>query len=177
MASAPSKSRPSISGNERPAMPCMSPHMPAVAWTITWICCSRLAQDFCIALRSFSRSACMSWNFSTMASTRCRKRGPDRHRHCNGAFRRGDPDAVDLAENIDGLGQRLGNQDRRIGLGGALVVAQFLQPAVAPIARALRFPKDFSALLAERRGHLLDRVAAELALGNRRDRVMREAPA
>ena len=32
-------------------------------------------------------------------------------------------------------------------------------------------------MLAEGRGHVLDRVAAELALGNRRDGVVREAPA
>ena len=75
------------------------------------------------------------------------------------------------------LGSAWRNEDRRIGLGGALVVAQLLQPAVAPIAGTLRFPKDFAAFLAEGRGHVLDRIAAELALGDRRDGVVREAAA
>src|SRR5271166_1849906 len=53
------------------------------------------------------------------------------------AFRGCDPDAVDLPECLDGFRQRLADNDCRIRPGDPLVLAQLLQPAVAPIAGTL----------------------------------------
>src|ERR1700731_4764248 len=52
--------------------------MPAVPSIPPRICSSRFAQRRVMALRSLSKSSCMSENFSTMASRRWRKRGPVR---------------------------------------------------------------------------------------------------
>ena len=54
--------------------------MPAVAVSTAWICISRRAQSFVIVARSFTRSADISSNFSMIAVTRCRNRGPVRYR-------------------------------------------------------------------------------------------------
>ena len=73
------------------------------------------------------------------------------------------------------FGSACDDDDRGIGLCHALILAQLLQPAVAPIAGALQFPKDFAARLPERSCDELNRVAAELALRHGRDRVVRKA--
>ena len=59
---------------------------------------------------------------------------------------RGDPDAVDFSEGLDAAGQHTRDDDAQIRFGGALIVAELLQPALGPGLRALRFPQDGAAV-------------------------------
>ena len=52
-----------------------------------------------------------------------------------------DPDAVDDAEGLEAFGQDVGDQQRDVGLRGALIVAQFGEPALIPGFGGLEFPK------------------------------------
>ena len=54
--------------------------MPAVDSMTQRICSCRLAQSLVMVFRSLSKSACISENFSTIAWTRCLKRGPVKYR-------------------------------------------------------------------------------------------------
>ena len=54
-------------------------------------------------------------------------------REGNGKARLSHPDTVDQIEGFNTLGQGAGNYQGDLGLGAALVVTQFCEPAVAPI--------------------------------------------
>ena len=89
-------------------------------------------------------------------------------------FRIGDPNAVDEAECLDVFRQRLADNNGDFGFCRALVFAQLGQPAIAPVFRALAFPKNRAAALIERSDDALEHVAAELAFRHGLDRVARK---
>lgn len=79
-----------------------------------------------------------------------------------------------MAKRLHALGERVAHDDGEVGLRGPLVVAEFYQPAFAPVLRALRFPEDRAAGLAVGAGHRMHHVAAKLPLGHRREDVGRK---
>src|SRR6266545_6468453 len=88
-----------------------------------------------------------------------------RHRHGQRDFRISDPHAVNEAKGLDFFRQSLADNDGDLSFGGALVLAQFRQPTIGPIFRALAFPKNRAADLIERSDNALEHVSAELAFG------------
>src|SRR5689334_25202249 len=70
----------------------------------------------------------------------------DRDRKCAFGFR--DPDAIEKIEVLYTLRHRVGDDERYIGTGLALVLAQLRKPALAEILGALRLPQDRAARLA-----------------------------
>src|SRR3954454_20227197 len=73
-----------------------------------------------------------------------------------------DPDAADEADVVDAVGERGGDDDRDVGLLGLLVVAELLDPGVAPVLVVLGFPEERAALAAGG-ADVVDDVGAALA--------------
>jgi hypothetical protein len=73
------------------------------------------------------------------------------------------------------LGQSVGYNQRDIGAGAALIVAQLGEPAVTPGFCALGFPEDNAGRLANLAVDLLYDVGSQLALADRFDRICRKA--
>ncbi|OIQ69920.1 hypothetical protein GALL_484720 [mine drainage metagenome] len=82
-----------------------------------------------------------------------------------------DPYAIDDLEGFDALGQCVADEDGYLGLGGALVVAQLGEPAVAPVLGALEFPQHRAAGLTALANDPVQHVAAKFTLGHGFDGV------
>jgi hypothetical protein len=75
------------------------------------------------------------------------------------------------------LGRGVGDNEREVGFGAALILAQLGEPAVAPVFGALQFPENGATRLIERPEHAMQHIAAEFAFRHRLNQVTREAGA
>src|SRR6266571_6476277 len=94
--------------------------------------------------------------------------------HRQDAPRVRDPHAVDDIEGFNALRECAGRDYRDFGLRPSLIFTQLHEPAITPVLRALRFPKDRAARKAAWADHALERVSAKLTLWNWLNRVVRK---
>ena len=86
----------------------------------------------------------------------------------------GHPDAFNVIEMPQPLRQSLRHDHGEVRSGGALVLAQLRQPAIAPALGALGLPKDRATHLARGSHDTLHQVAAKLAFTDGLDQIERE---
>jgi hypothetical protein len=90
------------------------------------------------------------------------------------AAQAGDPDAVKLLKVGDVLRHGLGDDDGKLGVGGALIFLKFGKPTIRPGSGAFRLPKNLPTSLTRIISDVLKDIATELAFTYRLDEIERK---
>src|SRR6266545_4009513 len=79
-----------------------------------------------------------------------------------------------MIERVHAPRQCVGDNQRDIGFGLPLILAELGEPTVSPVLGPLRLPQDGAAVLIERTDHALQDIATELSFGYRLNEIARK---